>query len=276
MNLLECMRNDWELSGKSLLELLPGKVAPRQVALWQSLSRSLKVTFGGSEIALDLKQRLREDPSPMQTITMAYLKLATDAKERRKSGDPWPVIIIDEANALSEWEDKRPLLALLRFFVFLTKQKQLAHGERAGLLVPSRVRVKPHACLAVVLATSDTFLLNWLESGASALPDEVAFWILSLLSLCFAGPIVAPFSNTYTIGNLSRDEARTFFFHHVLSSKEAPGAIEAWDRVYEVCGGNPGALRNCATNALMMDWEEGEPCVATSLNGVSADTYRSL
>ena len=169
MNLLECMRNDWELSGKSLLELLPGKVAPWQVALWQSLLRSLKVTFGGAEIALDLKQRLREDPSPMQTITMAYLKLATEAKERRKSGDPWPVIIIDEANALSEWEDKKPLLALLKFFVFITKQKQLAHGERAGLLVPSRVRVKPHACLAVVLATSDTFLLNWLESGASAL-----------------------------------------------------------------------------------------------------------
>ena len=66
------------------------------------------------------------------------------------------------------------------------------------------------------------------------------------------------------MGNLSREEARTFFFDHVLSSKEAPGSSEAWDRVYEVCGGNPGALRNCAVNALTMDWDEGEPCMAAT------------
>ena len=66
------------------------------------------------------------------------------------------------------------------------------------------------------------------------------------------------------MGNLSREEARTFFFDHVLSSKAAPGASEAWDRVYEVCGGNPGALRNCAANALAMDWDEGEPCMAAT------------
>ena len=66
------------------------------------------------------------------------------------------------------------------------------------------------------------------------------------------------------MGNLSREDARTFFFDHVLSSKAAPGASEAWDRVYEVCGGNPGALRNCAVNALTMDWDEGEPCMAAT------------
>ena len=66
------------------------------------------------------------------------------------------------------------------------------------------------------------------------------------------------------MGNLLREEARTFFFNHVLSSNEAPGASEAWDRVYEVCGGNPGALRNCAVNALTMDWDEGELCMAAT------------
>jgi hypothetical protein len=66
------------------------------------------------------------------------------------------------------------------------------------------------------------------------------------------------------MGNLSREEARKFFFNHVLSSKEAPGASEAWDRVYAVCGGNPGALRNCAVNAFTMDWDEGEPCMAAA------------
>ena len=91
-------------------------------------------------IALDFKQRLQEDPTPLQTIMAAYLKLANEAKERRKPDDPWPVIIIDEANALREWEDKKSLMALLAFFVYLTKELQLAHGEPTGLLNQSRVR----------------------------------------------------------------------------------------------------------------------------------------
>ena len=55
------------------------------------------------------------------------------------------MIIVDEANALMEWEDTKSLNALLKFFVYLTKQEKLAH---------------------VILATSDTFLTHWLESGA--------------------------------------------------------------------------------------------------------------
>lgn len=138
MNLLECLESDWELTGESLLELFPGRPAPWQ-ALWEALLRSVKFSVAGAEIALDLKQRLREDPSPLTTITSAYLKLAKEAKERRKPGDPWPVIIIDEANALSEWEDKKSLLALLKFFVYLTKEMRLAHGEAAGSLTSSCV-----------------------------------------------------------------------------------------------------------------------------------------
>jgi hypothetical protein len=126
------MKNDWALSDKGLLKLIPRKLAPWQ-ALWEALSRSVKFTVAGTEIALDFKQRLREDPMALQTITAAYLKLAKEAKERRKPDDPWPVIIIDEANALSQWEDKKSLVALLKFFVYLTKQKQLAHGESGRL-----------------------------------------------------------------------------------------------------------------------------------------------
>jgi hypothetical protein len=121
------MKNDWALSDKSLVKLIP------------DLSK-LSATVAGAEIALDLKQRLREDPTALQTITTAYLKLSIKAKERRKPGDPWPVIIIDEANALSEWEDKRSLFALLKFFVYLTKEMQLAHGEFARLAKPSHLR----------------------------------------------------------------------------------------------------------------------------------------
>jgi hypothetical protein len=65
----------------------------------------------------------------------------------RKADDPWwPVIIIaDETNAPMGWKDKESLEQLLAFFVYLTKQEQLAH---------------------VILATSDTFLTQWLDVGA--------------------------------------------------------------------------------------------------------------
>jgi len=125
-NLVECMKNDWALSGKSLLELLPGV-------------SKLSASVAGATIALDFKQRLREDPTALQTITTAYLELAVKAKERRKPDDPWPVIIIDEANRLSNWKDKDALEQLLAFFVYLTKQKQLAHGE-SGRLAESVTR----------------------------------------------------------------------------------------------------------------------------------------
>jgi len=74
--------------------------------------------------------------SSLQEFFEAFQVLAGKAKEARKPGDPWLVIIIDEANALMDWEDKKSLKALLAFFVLVTKQEGLAH---------------------VVLATSDTF-----------------------------------------------------------------------------------------------------------------------
>jgi hypothetical protein len=58
------------------------------------------------------------------------------------------VIIIDEANRLVKWKDEESLDSLLAFFVYITKQEQLAH---------------------VILGTSDTFLTQWLESGAPRL-----------------------------------------------------------------------------------------------------------
>ena len=147
-NLVDCIKNDWELSDKGLLKLIPRKLAPWQ-ALWEALSRSVKFTVAGAEIALDFKQRLRDDPTPLQTITAAYLELANEAKERRKPDDPWPVIIIDEANRLSKWKDKDALEQLLAFFVYLTKQKQLAHGESTRLNHSrAHSRVRGASCLS--------------------------------------------------------------------------------------------------------------------------------
>ena len=95
--------------------------------------------------------------------------------------------------------------------------------------------------------------------------------------LCRVGPIKAPFRLTYTMGNLSADEARTFFFDHVLPSfpRVAPGASEAWGRIYATCGGNPGLLRNCASRASALDWDNGVH-FAETLNRVLINFSRSL
>jgi hypothetical protein len=68
------------------------------------------------------------------------------------------------------------------------------------------------------------------------------------------------------MGDLSSEEARTFLFDHVLPSfpKAVPGASAAWERVYQVCGGNPGMLRNCAGEASVMGWDRGELFMAAN------------
>ena len=136
-NLVKCMQNDWQLGADSLLALFPSAM-------------KLAGKVSGVDVSIDfLKAELQKKPqTALRTITEAYLKLVKDAKKKRKEGDPWPVIIIDEANALMKWKDEDSLDSLLAFFVYLTKQEQLAH---------------------VILATSDTFLTQWLESGAPRL-----------------------------------------------------------------------------------------------------------
>ena len=137
INLLKCMSNDWKLDVAQLRRLF----SPSSVKLAGEAA--------GVEVTLDyVEQELQNKPTPLQVIIGAYSKLVKEAKQKRSPGDPWPVIIIDEANRLTAWKDEESLEQLLAFFVFLTKQEQLAH---------------------VVLATSDTFLVEWLESGACSL-----------------------------------------------------------------------------------------------------------
>ena len=73
------------------------------------------------------------------------------------------------------------------------------------------------------------------------------------------GPIKGPFRDIFVVGNLTREEARTYFFDYVMPFHEhPPGANEAWERVYEVCGGNPGLLGSCALKvAKFSSWELG-------------------
>jgi hypothetical protein len=74
------------------------------------------------------------------------------------------------------------------------------------------------------------------------------------------------------VGNLAREEARTYFFDYVLPfHKHPPGADAAWERVYEVCGGNPGDLGCCALEVTKFSsWELGVSCCLLALCLASA------
>jgi hypothetical protein len=143
-NLIKCTTDDWHLDDAWLSKMIPSVAKVSGPVL-------------GTQVQVEyLKAELLKDPrTAFQTITDAYVKLVKGAKENRKADDPWPVIIIDEANALMEWKEPETLSALLKFFVYLTKQEQLAH---------------------VILATSDTFLTQWLDLGAPL--DRACFFVL--------------------------------------------------------------------------------------------------
>jgi hypothetical protein len=71
-----------------------------------------------------------------------------DDWQPKTAEDPWPVIIVDEANELMSWQDAHPtdLKNLLSFFVSVSKQSGQCH---------------------VVLATSEYGFLDWLSQGRS-------------------------------------------------------------------------------------------------------------
>ena len=85
-----------------------------------------------------------------------------------------------------------------------------------------------------------------------------------------AGPIKDQFRTSYVLGNLSREDACKYFFNYVLPfHKHPPGATEAWERVYDVCGGNPGLLQLCASEAAALrSWELGA-CALAALTAPS-------
>jgi hypothetical protein len=150
-NLVKCLQNDWQLDDKWLLSVFPSVAAVTGSAV-------------GAEVDIEFRKAVQNEPrTALQKIMDAYLKLVKDAKAKRKEGEPWPVIIIDEANRLRGWKDEESLDWLLAFFVYISKQEQLAH---------------------VILATSDTFLTQWLESGAPGLRLRCDSFKFSLLSAC--------------------------------------------------------------------------------------------
>jgi hypothetical protein len=139
--LLTCTQEDWQLDGGQLLALLstqrPPKVGSAKPLSWRGVSAPAAFERDTWTDAL------QEDPhTALCTALRAYVALLQDAKQTRNEGDPWPVFVIDEANALMKWEDAA---SRETFLVQVAQQEQLAH---------------------VILATGDTILTQWLRSGA--------------------------------------------------------------------------------------------------------------
>ena len=213
-NMLECIRNDWPAEFVAVLELFGVKVrnAAKVLRVPVKLSVASPRNWGGTPTAgVEFSASGAAAASSLQEFFNAFQVLARKAKEARKAGDPWPVIIIDEANALMDWEDKKSRKQLLAFFVRVTKQEQLAQ---------------------VVLATSDTFFLQWLEKSASLRARD-----------CHRAPdahsrtdgVNDAFRKVAVVCNLSEAEAREFFFEHVLPAltpQLACGEAE-WRQVYK-------------------------------------------
>ena len=137
--LVERMQQDWQLDVDALHALFP------------AAAKLPDSPCDANMYVLCIKAELRKDPrTALQTVMDAYLKLVTNAKQQRGAGDPWPVIIIHDARSLLEyWKDEASLNSLLNFFVYISKQEQLAH---------------------VILESGDTVLLQELESGAPPVP----------------------------------------------------------------------------------------------------------
>ena len=109
-----------------------------------------KWTFTTSSPAGSLRLELppgATSSTSLELIFEVFDNIVSDAKISRKPGEPWPLIIIDDANRLMKWTASESALLeqLLAFFVRLSKQEKLAH---------------------VVLATSDSFFLHWLTKRA--------------------------------------------------------------------------------------------------------------
>ena len=107
--------------------------------------QAIKLKFPNIDVDLGKLFEPADDKAPMASIIDSLTKFL----EATRPLSYKPVIVIDEANVLLDWHDdpdRTQLKALLRFFVKTTKEDHMGH---------------------FVLASSDPFLIDFLEKGKS-------------------------------------------------------------------------------------------------------------
>ncbi|KAH7615674.1 hypothetical protein NADE_007528 [Nannochloris sp. 'desiccata'] len=150
-------------------------------------------------------------------------------------GQKKPAIVIDEVNALILWKrkDAVALKQLLDFIKRSCKEEHLAH---------------------VILATSEVFLVSWLESQGfeeNVRDDQVL------------GDLTSAEAFVYLCGGkvLNRNGVVEAWPGLIAQSKETKKlgmTPEDWKKVWSVCGGNIQLLKVCVGYAKQSkSWEEG-------------------
>ena len=163
------------------------------------------------------------------------------------SQEKYPVIIIDEVNRLMEWQQEysNELTGFVDFLQRISKQAQKAH---------------------VVLLTSESFMVSWLQRGNG----DTIFKVMVL-------------------GNLSAEEAEKFVrggkIKDVNGEEEFwPGWIsqypklqmndDEWKKVFKACGGSIWDLSRCVNSAGSTEsWQEGERREVNKQTKLNIDFY---
>jgi hypothetical protein len=198
-----------------------------------------------------------------------------------------PVIIIDEANVMMDWDDdpgRKQLKYLLRFFVATTKEDHLGHivlASSESFVIDFLEKGKLRKCLLATCIVG-TYLLDYLFNFLFPYPPYLLHHLLLLLLLLLlfkfflAEGLHTKQYVTKEIGDLPNiDEAKQFVESLMLCTTAPPSffdttedgeQIDMWPRVYEICGGNIGLLERCAKySKRLKSWEKGLEEVSTDL-----------
>eukprot|EP00882_Tetradesmus_deserticola_P011183 GHRQ01011832.1.p1 GENE.GHRQ01011832.1~~GHRQ01011832.1.p1 ORF type:complete len:347 (+),score=45.81 GHRQ01011832.1:113-1153(+) len=187
---------------------------------------SLEASIAPSEAATALDRII--------TLLMKWL--------RSWQGPPYPVLIIDEANRLKDWQDERALQVLLDFLVVITKQHGLCH---------------------VVLGTSDSFFTDWLEQRKVRHGHFIKMELGDLTEQAIKECVYGGSDQTSWPGMLERVKVDPAG----LKAFTLPEAL--WSEAYGLLGGNIGAWQAAVSEAaedfaahdleqLEASWQRGQ------------------
>jgi hypothetical protein len=245
--IMERRRNKWNLEFFlslviAVTEKAGFKALPEKVRYGMKLSEAIgkMVAKGFFNEDLAIKAKLGN----LGHIQDSFLALLETLPECGISQDKYPIIIIDEVNKLRQWQKRYPdeLTNFMDFLQRISKEEKKAH---------------------VILLTSESFMVSWLQRGNGDKVFEVM-----------------------VLGDLSEEEAESFVRGGEIEEAESfvrggeiagvnggvefwPGWIsqypelqmndDEWKKVFEACGGNILDLSRCVNSASRTgSWEEGE------------------
>ena len=207
------------------LQVLPEKVR-YGMKLSEAIGKMVKKGFFNEDLAI------KAELGNLGHIQDSFLALLETLPECGISQDKYPIIIIDEVNKLRQWQKKYPdeLTNFMDFLQRISKEEKKAH---------------------VILLTSESFMVSWLQRGNGDKVFEVM-----------------------VLGDLTEEEAESFVRGGEIEGVNGgvefwPGWIsqytelqmndDEWKKVFEACGGNILDLSRCVNSASRTgSWEEGE------------------